>query len=69
MDWRSAAVQKKVRGALLGSGTLKGNYEITFVAFDTFRTWAVSVGHAYLDSVDDKVPSLGRGMGCLNDQH
>ncbi len=23
------------------------NYNITFVAFDTFQTWAVSVGHAY----------------------
>lgn len=31
---------------------LKGNYEITFVAFDTFRTWAVSVGHAYLSPFD-----------------
>ena len=26
---------------------LKETYNITFVAFDTFRTWAVSVGHAY----------------------
>ena len=26
---------------------LKEEYGITFVAFDTFRTWAVSVGHAY----------------------
>ena len=26
---------------------LKDKYGITFVAFDTFRTWAVSVGHAY----------------------
>lgn len=26
---------------------LKQRYDITFVAFDTFRTWAVSVGHAY----------------------
>ena len=26
---------------------LKDNYDITFVAFDTFQTWAVSVGHAY----------------------
>ena len=26
---------------------LKEKYGITFVAFDTFRTWAVSVGHAY----------------------
>lgn len=26
---------------------LKKKYDITFVAFDTFRTWAVSVGHAY----------------------
>ena len=26
---------------------LKEKYDITFVAFDTFRTWAVSVGHAY----------------------
>ena len=26
---------------------LKKKYDITFVAFDTFRTWAVSMGHAY----------------------
>ena len=26
---------------------LKERYGITFVAFDTFQTWAVSVGHAY----------------------
>ena len=26
---------------------LKEKYDITFVAFDTFRTWAVSVGYAY----------------------
>ena len=26
---------------------LKEKYDITFVAFDTFCTWAVSVGHAY----------------------
>ena len=26
---------------------LKEEYSITFVAFDTFRTWAVSLGHAY----------------------
>ena len=26
---------------------LKKKYNITFVAFDTFRIWAVSVGHAY----------------------
>lgn len=26
---------------------LKQKYDITFVAFDTFCTWAVSVGHAY----------------------
>jgi hypothetical protein len=26
---------------------LKEKYDITFVAFDTFRIWAVSVGHAY----------------------
>ena len=30
----------------LGSD-LKEKYGITFVAFDTFQTWAVSVGHAY----------------------
>ncbi len=30
----------------LGSN-LKKKYNITFVAFDTFQTWAVSVGHAY----------------------
>lgn len=30
----------------LGSN-LKEKYNITFVAFDTFQTWAVSVGHAY----------------------
>ncbi len=26
---------------------LKEKYDLTFVAFDTFQTWAVSVGHAY----------------------
>ena len=26
---------------------LKEKYNLTFVAFDTFRTWAVAVGHAY----------------------
>ena len=26
---------------------LKEEYDITFVAFDTFRTWAESMGHAY----------------------
>ena len=26
---------------------LKGKYGITFVAFDTFQIWAVSLGHAY----------------------
>ncbi len=26
---------------------LKDKYNITYVAFDTFQTWAVSVGHAY----------------------
>ena len=30
----------------LGSN-LKEKYGLTFVAFDTFQTWAVSVGHAY----------------------
>ena len=30
----------------LGSN-LKEKYNITFVAFDTFQAWAVSVGHAY----------------------
>lgn len=30
----------------LGSN-LKEKYDLTFVAFDTFQTWAVSVGHAY----------------------
>ena len=32
---------------------LKGKYGITFVAFDTFRTWAVSLGHAYRSPFDD----------------
>ena len=27
--------------------TFKEKYDITFVAFDTLQTWAVSVGHAY----------------------
>ena len=27
--------------------SLKKKYDITFVAFDTFQTWAVSMGHAY----------------------
>ena len=31
---------------------LKDKYGITFVAFDTFRTWAVSVGHAYRSPFD-----------------
>ena len=30
----------------LGSN-LKEKYDLTFVAFDTFQAWAVSVGHAY----------------------
>ena len=32
---------------------LKKKYDITFVAFDTFRTWAVSLGHAYRSPFDD----------------
>lgn len=28
-------------------GNLKEKYDLTFVAFDTFQAWAVSVGHAY----------------------
>ena len=31
---------------------LKEKYDITFVAFDTFRTWAVSLGHAYRSPFD-----------------
>ena len=36
---------KKSRSSL--GRELKDKYGITFVAFDTFQTWAVSVGHAY----------------------
>ena len=36
---------KKSRRKL--GGNLKEKYNITFVAFDTFQAWAVSVGHAY----------------------
>lgn len=32
--------------------TLRDRYGITFVAFDTFRTWAISVGFAYLSPSD-----------------
>lgn len=32
---------------------LKEKYDITFVAFDTFRTWAVSLGHAYRSPFDE----------------
>ena len=32
--------------------TLKENNGLTFVAFDTFRAWAVAVGHAYLSPFD-----------------
>ena len=38
--------QNKEARRELGSN-LKEKYNITFVAFDTFQTWAVSVGHAY----------------------
>lgn len=38
--------QNKKARRELGSN-LKEKYNITFVAFDTFQTWAVSVGHAY----------------------
>ncbi|MDE0181559.1 MAG: hypothetical protein OXL39_09455 [Caldilineaceae bacterium] len=31
---------------------LKRQYDINTVAFDTFRTWAVSVGHAFLSPLD-----------------
>ena len=40
--------QRKNKEARSNLGcTLKEKYGITFVAFDTFLTWAVSVGHAY----------------------
>ena len=49
---------------------LKEKYNVTFVAFDTFRTWAVSLGHAYRSPFDEmlywsgnwnaKRPSLDR---------
>ena len=32
---------------------LRGKYGITFVAFDTFRSWAVAVGHAYRSPFDE----------------
>ena len=32
---------------------LKEKYNITFVAFDTFRTWAGSLGHAYRSPFDE----------------
>ena len=34
---------------------LKQNYDITFVAFDTFRIWAVSVGQAYLSPFEESL--------------
>ncbi len=47
---------------------IKQNYNITFVAFDTFQAWSVSVGHAYRSPFegviywggewDEKQPSL-----------
>ena len=33
-------------------GERLGRHGITYVAFDTFRTWAVSLGHAYLAPFD-----------------
>ena len=38
--------QDKESRRILGQ-KLKQKYDITFVAFDIFRVWAVSVGHAY----------------------
>lgn len=35
--------------------SLKNEYGITFVAFDTFRTWAVAVGHAYRSPFGDEL--------------
>jgi hypothetical protein len=34
---------------------LKAEYDITFVAFDTFRTWAVAVGQAYLSPFEESL--------------
>lgn len=44
--------QNKESRRILGRD-LKEKYDITFVAFDTFRTWAVSVGHAYLSPLGE----------------
>ena len=44
--------QNKVSRSDLGR-ELKEKYGITFVAFDTFRTWAVSLGHAYRSPFDE----------------
>lgn len=59
--------QNKESRRILGH-KLKQKYDITFVAFDTFRVWAVSVGHAYRSPFeetlywggewDEKRPSL-----------
>lgn len=38
--------QERDRRTALGR-SLKDEYGITYVAFDTFRTWAVALGHAY----------------------
>lgn len=38
--------QDKESRKILGQ-KLKKKYDLTFVAFDTFQSWAVSVGHAY----------------------
>ena len=35
--------------------SLKDEYGITFAAFDTFRTWAVALGHAYCSPFGDNL--------------
>ena len=44
--------QDKESRRILGQ-KLKQKYDITFVAFDTFQAWTVSVGHAYRSPFED----------------
>jgi hypothetical protein len=48
----------------LGS-RLKKEYNITFVAFNTFRTWAVAVGQAYLSPFEESLYWGGNWANCL----
>ena len=49
----------KVSRRILGL-ELKEKYNITFVAFDTFQSWAVSVGHAYRSPFEEIIYWGGR---------